>query len=70
MSWHTPVSLHVIEACKFHLLLIIAEVAVDKTKAFCPMARCEGICDGLPGVAQPSVCKEVNLKKTAVIYTT
>jgi len=34
------------------------------------MAGCDGICDGLPGVAQPSICKEVIIKKTAVIYTT
>ena len=24
------------------------------------MAGCDGICDGLPGVAQPTVCQEVN----------
>ena len=24
------------------------------------MAGCEGICNGLPGVAQPTVCQEVN----------
>lgn len=32
------------------------------------MAGCEGICDGLPGVAQPSLCQEVIIKKTQ-LYT-
>lgn len=34
------------------------EVAVDKTKSFCPMAGCDGICDGIPGAAQPTACQE------------
>ena len=38
---------------------ITTEVAVDKTKSFCPMAGCGGVCDGVPGVAQPTVCQEV-----------
>ena len=32
---------------------------MDKSKTFCPMAGCDGVCDGLPGVAQPTVCQEV-----------
>ena len=46
-------------SCPF-VICSVAEVAVDRTKTFCPMAGCEGICDGLPGVAQPTVCQEVN----------
>ena len=46
-------------SCSF-VIYSVAEVAVDRTKTFCPMAGCEGICDGLPGVAQPTVCQEVN----------
>lgn len=34
------------------------EVAVDKKKSFCPLAGCDGICNGLPGVAEPSTCQE------------
>lgn len=34
------------------------EVAVDQTKTFCPIPGCEGICDGIPGVAQPVNCSE------------
>ncbi|KAK3702069.1 hypothetical protein QZH41_014769, partial [Actinostola sp. cb2023] len=34
------------------------EVIVDKTKTFCPVPGCEGVCDGMPGVEQPSNCKE------------
>ena len=45
-------------SCSF-VICSVAEVAVDRTKTFCPMAGCEGICDGLPGVAQPTVCQEV-----------
>lgn len=34
------------------------EIAVDKTKAFCPIAGCDGVCSGVPGTEQPAVCKE------------
>lgn len=44
----------------------VVEVAVDKTKTFCPMAGCEGICSGLPDLAQPTVCQEV---KHTLIYS-
>ena len=37
----------------------LAEVAINQTKAFCPIPGCEGICDGIPGVAQPVNCFEV-----------
>ncbi|RMX44693.1 hypothetical protein pdam_00012736 [Pocillopora damicornis] len=43
---------------KYQRLLKQKEVAVDKTKTFCPMAGCEGICSGLPDLAQPTVCQE------------
>ncbi|KAL9980327.1 hypothetical protein ACROYT_G008898 [Oculina patagonica] len=43
---------------KYETLRKKKEVAIDKTKTFCPMAGCEGVCDGLPGVAQPTVCQE------------
>ena len=36
------------------------------------MAGCEGICDGLPGVAQPTICQEVNrntFTHSCVVYS-
>ena len=41
--------------------MTVAEVAVDKTKSFCPVVGCDGICNGIPGAAEPTVCQEVAL---------
>lgn len=43
---------------KYITLVKKKEVAVDKSKAFCPMAGCDGVCNGVPGAAQSTVCKE------------
>ncbi|XP_031569634.1 probable E3 ubiquitin-protein ligase RNF144A-B [Actinia tenebrosa] len=34
------------------------EVAVDKSKTFCPIPGCEGVCDGIPGMAQQTYCQD------------
>lgn len=46
----------------YHSILyqnLFTEVSIDKTKTFCPVAGCDGVCKGIPGVAQQSECKEV-----------
>ncbi|XP_015754338.1 PREDICTED: probable E3 ubiquitin-protein ligase RNF144A-A [Acropora digitifera] len=44
------------------------EIALDKTKAFCPIAGCDGVCSGVPGTEQPAVCKEHKRKLLCDIY--
>ena len=41
------------------IFLFVVEVAVDKTKSFCPMVGCDGICSGIPGASEPTTCQEV-----------
>ena len=41
------------------IFLFVVEVAVDKTKSFCPMVDCDGICSGIPGATEPTTCQEV-----------
>lgn len=43
-----------------YMHIILSEVTIDKTKTFCPVAGCEGVCTGMPGVSQQSHCKEVS----------
>lgn len=43
---------------KYVVLRRKKEVAVDKTKSFCPMVGCDGICCGIPGASEPTTCQE------------
>ena len=51
---------------KCELFLFATEIAVDKTKAFCPVVGCDGVCSGVPGSKQPTVCKEVEFSLSVI----